>query len=175
MSGIAGWKTNVRAELDRLGQVFEARFGYPLEDGANFVSDADQVAQAGGSKPLLPPALALFYDEVGEVSLPDIHNGYFIHPASRFPSSVDWGLPVRVEADSIGSVATFGSDGGGGFFSLVSADCSAYYLPPGQVVDGIYSGGLGEPRKIAHDLSEFLDRLLVVIRDFVARGRTPGL
>lgn len=166
---------SVRAELDQLGQVFEARFGYPLEGGANFVNDPDQVVQAGGSEPLLPLALALFYDEVGEVSLPDIHNGYFIHPAGRSSSSVDWGLPVRVEADSIGRVVTFGSDGGGGFFSLAFADGSVYYLPPGQIVEGIYGGGLGEPRKIAHDLSEFLDRLLVVIRDFVAKGRTSGL
>lgn len=91
MSGIIEWKANVRAELGRLSQVFEDRCGYPLEEGANFVSDAGQDTQAGGSDDPLPPALALFYSEVGEVSLPDIQNGYFIHPANRLPVSVEWG------------------------------------------------------------------------------------
>src|SRR5688500_233297 len=102
MSGTAEWKANVRAELDQLGRVFEARFGYPLDAGANFVSDADRGSQGGGSEASLPPALATFYAEVGEVSLPDIHHGYFIHPANRLEVSVDWGLPIRVDVDSIG-------------------------------------------------------------------------
>jgi hypothetical protein len=175
MSGITDWKTSVRAELDQLGRVFEGRFGYPFDETANFVSDADQGFKAGGSEPPLPPALALFYAEVGEASLPDIHNGYFIHPANRIPASVDWGLPVRAEVDSIGDIVTFGSDGGGGYFCVARSDGSIYYLPPGQIVDGIYSGGLGEPRKIARDLPEFLARLLAVVREFVASGRTSVL
>jgi hypothetical protein len=71
---------------------------------------------------------------------------------------------------SIGDVATFGSDGGGGFFSMDRQTGSVYYLPPGELVDGVYRGGLGDPRKVADDFAAFLQRLLVVVREFVTSG-----
>jgi hypothetical protein len=175
MSGIAEWKADLRAQLDHLATVFEERFGYPLEEDSNFVRDADQGVQVQGGGALPLQTLAEFYAEVGEVSLPDVHNGYFIHPASRLPASIDWGLPVRVDVGSIGDVATFGSDGGGGLFCVALADAAVYYLPPGQIVDGIYSGGMGAPKRIATDFADFLQRLLAVTREFVVTGQTVGL
>ncbi|GIF25585.1 hypothetical protein BJ973_003863 [Actinoplanes tereljensis] len=171
MNGIADWKADVRAELERLGAGFEERFGYPFGADENFVSEPE----TGGSDTTLPPALAAFYAEVGAVSLPDVHNGYFIHPASRIPMSAEWGLPVRAEVDDIGEVVTFGTDGSGGFFSLAPADGSVYHLPSGELLNGIYRGGLGAPQRVAKDFPEFLDRLLAVLREFTADGQTSGL
>ncbi len=175
MNGIAEWKTAVRAQLDQLEVVFEQRFGYPFDEGSNFVRDADQVFLAGGGQAAFPPALAEFYAEIDEVSLPDINNGYFIHPANRLPVAADWGLPIRVDVGSIGDVATFGSDGGGGFFCMDRRSGWIYHLPPGQLVDGAYAGGLGDPRMIAENLDVFLQRLLVVIQEFVVSGTTAEL
>lgn len=170
MNGIAEWKTGIRAQLDQLSIVFEERFGYLFDEDANFVRDADQEFRAGGDKSVFPPALASFYSEVGEVSLPDIHNGYFIHPAERLPVAADWGLPTRVDVGSVGHVSTFGSDGGGGLFCLAHGSEAVYYLPPGQIVEGVYGGGLGRPKRIAPDFATFLRLLLDAVRQFVATG-----
>ncbi|GIM94064.1 hypothetical protein [Paractinoplanes toevensis] len=171
MSGITDWKTDVRAELERLGTGFEERFGYPFGADENYVDEPE----AGGNDIPLPPALAAFYAEVGAVSLADVHNGYFIHPATQIPMSAEWGRPVRAEVDDIGDVVTFGTDGSGGFFSLAPSDGSVYHLPAGELVAGIYRGGLGDPVKVAKDFPEFLDRLLGVVREFTADGHTSGL
>jgi len=175
MNVVAEWKTAVRAQLTQLGAVFEQRFGYPLDEDSNFVSDADQETLAGVSEAAFPPALAEFYAEVGEVSLPDINNGYFIHPADRLLVAADWGLPVRVDVGEIGDVATFGSDGGGGFFCASRRSGVIYHLPPGELVDGVYSGGLGGTRVVGENLESFLRRLLVVIREFVTQGTAAEL
>jgi hypothetical protein len=175
VNGVAEWKAAVRAQLDQLGAVFEQRFGFPFDEESNFVSDAEKAVPAGGAETALPPDLAQFYEEIGEVSLPDINNGYFIHPAARLPAAADWGLPTRVDVESIGDVATFGSDGGGGFLCMERRTGSIYHLPPGELVGGVYSGGLGGPRKIADDFPSFLQRLLVVIREFVTSGTVVEL
>ncbi|MEV6963895.1 hypothetical protein AB0M47_02190 [Hamadaea sp. NPDC051192] len=109
------------------------------------------------------------------MSLPDINNGYFIRPADRLPVAADWGLPTRVDVESIGEVATFGSDGGGGFFCLARHRGVIYHLPAGRVDVGVYTGGLGDPRMIADDFEAFLTRILVVIREFVVSGATVEL
>ncbi|MCP2329535.1 hypothetical protein HDA40_008042 [Hamadaea flava] len=175
MTGVADWKAALRTHLDQLAVVFEQRFGYPFDEESNFVSDADQELPTGGDATAFPPALADFYAEVGEVSLPDVNNGYFIHPADRLPVAADWGLPTRVDVGSIGEVATFGSDGGGGFFCLARHRGVIFHLPPGRVDDGVYTGGLGDPRLIADDFEGFLARILVVIGEFVASGATVEL
>jgi hypothetical protein len=173
---MAEWKADLRAQLEQLATVFQERFGYPLEEGGNFVRDPDQGVHVDDRDEVsAPPALAEFYAEVAEVSLPDVYNGYFIHPVSRLAESIEWGLPVRVEVGSIGDVATFGSDGGGGLFCVALAGGEVYYLPPGRIVDGVYSGGMDVPGRIATDFADFLRRLLFVTREFVATGETSGL
>ena len=78
MTATTVWKTDIRSALAELNVVFERRFGYP--PGANFVSGADVGQQGRTGNVVLPSALAEFYAEVGQLSLPDVHIGYFIHP-----------------------------------------------------------------------------------------------
>ncbi|MGI5525837.1 hypothetical protein ACQEUX_33540 [Micromonospora sp. CA-259024] len=175
MESFRQWKADVRSAVVELEAVFEDRFGYPADPDANFVSDADLGFQVGEDDALFPPALASFYAEVGEVSLPDVHIGYFIHPAKRLAEAIDWGQPVRVESSISADVATFGSDGGGGFYCVIRDSGAIYYLPSGHIADGLYTGGLENPRHIAPDFQSFLDKLLAVAKEFVATGSTAGV
>lgn len=158
MTTLRDWKAEVRALLGG------ARFSYPVPADANFVRDAavEPVVGAG-----IPPDLAEFYGEIGEVSLPDIGNGFFIHSAATLPAAAETGLPVAVTTPAVGVVATFGSDGGGGLFCMAVRDGAIYHLPSGEVLAGVYDG---EPRMVATDLDGFLERLLRAVRAFVASG-----
>jgi hypothetical protein len=175
MESLSQWKADIRSAVVELEAVFEGRFGYPAEPGANFVSEADQAPREIWDTVVLPPALAAFYAEIGEVALPDVHVGYFIHPAGRLVESVDWGQPIRVECAINADVVTFGSDGGGGFYCAICESGAIYYLPSGRIADGIYTGGLGNPRFVAPDLKSFLDKLLALTKEFVSTGTTVGI
>ena len=165
MTATTVWKTDIRSALAELNVVFEHRFGYP--PGANFVRDADVGQQGRTGNVVLPSALAAFYAEVGQLSLPDVHIGYFIHPVDVVIKAIN-GHPTRVEVEINDDVVTFGSDGGGGLFCLTQSNGVIYHLPPGRIDENnVYSGGLCQPRLVASNLEAFLQRILMVTKEFV--------
>jgi hypothetical protein len=173
---LESWKAQLRSALADLRQTFETRMGYPLDPDGNFVRDAEaHELDKRSDQGIKSDQLRTFYGSVGEVSLVDVHIGYFLHPKGRLAQAAEWGLPIRVEAPPCGRVETFGSDGGGGFFCVFLEDGRVYYLPPGHIEDAVYSGGLGQPSLVAEDLNAFLDRLLAVVRQFAATGTTAGI
>lgn len=169
---IGRWKVAMRTAIVALENVFEERFGYPIDPGENCIVDAESAStKFGGGTDFLPSVLAMFYADVAEVSLPDVHIGYFLHPVVAIVESETRSLPRWVDAASVrGEVITFGSDGGGGLFSILLQDGAVYYLPGGMVEAGVYKEGLGVPRRIAVNFSVFLDGLLSRVQEFAQSG-----
>jgi hypothetical protein len=175
MTAIAQWKAEMRSILTELNAAFEQRFGYA--SGNNRVTDAE-VGELG--RMAFPSALAEFYAEIGELSMPDVHVGYFIHPLELVTSPIS-GHPTRVEIEIDGhilndDVVTFGSDGGGGLFCVSRSNGAIYNLPPGRIDENnVYFGGLCDPRYVASNLEAFLQRTLTVTKEFAIHGSTEGI
>jgi hypothetical protein len=107
---------------------------------------------AGADLTGLPPDLRAFYQVVGEVSLPDVENGYWIH---RPPEpGVDNGRPYVLSDGR--PIVVFGSDGGGALFALCGS--AVLRLAGGAEVGGVYDED--GATVVAGDLREFLALLL---------------
>jgi hypothetical protein len=74
---LEAWRVSVTAVLAELLGTFSQRFGF--EPGVNAVGPP-AFGEAGASLAVLQPApardLLVFYENIGEVSLPDVGNGY---------------------------------------------------------------------------------------------------
>ena len=74
------WRVSVVASLAELLGTFRQRFGF--EPDANTVgppASTEAVASLAALRPAPTRDLLIFYENIGEVSLPDVGNGYFIH------------------------------------------------------------------------------------------------
>ncbi|MFF4398927.1 hypothetical protein [Streptomyces sp. NPDC001480] len=104
--------------MSQLMEAFEVTHGYPAGD--NEVALADDETRAAVT--LLTnhrseyAALLSLFAVIDSVSLPDIGNGYFIHPPSTVTAHLDEYGAVPLENGDHGIV--FGSDGGGSLFAL---------------------------------------------------------
>lgn len=147
-----------------------------MDVAAHVVADPDPgSAEIVRALDLVGPLRDL-YAEVGEVALPDVHVGYFLHPASFLTETAGRGLPAQVETRTLTTdVTAFGSDGGGGLFVVDTRDGSVWYLPSGAVHDGVYRAGLDEPYRVAEDVPAFLDLLLAAVRELTATGSVTVL
>lgn len=168
---LALWKHLMQATVAGLEAKSESLLGYPVGPGDNVVTEPGEAVLID-----LPPGLAALYRVIGEVSLPDIGNGYFIHPLGYLTESVARGMPVQADTQVLaGPVVTFGSDGGGTLYCTPAASGEVWALPEGEIKNGIYRGGMAAPRLIAASVEEFLDRLLAEASGFVETGHSAGL
>jgi hypothetical protein len=139
---------------------FELRRGY--RPGDNYVggpADDDLVAaaRAHGS---IPDVLIEFYRHIGEVSLPDVHNAYFFDPLRMVLDSEKNGVPVRAPGLTDQAIVVFGGEGDGTMFALDERGAPVYLLPPGEVYDCTYLGGLEDPTVVTNTFAEFLQWIL---------------
>ncbi|NWF29481.1 hypothetical protein HW130_25030 [Streptomyces sp. PKU-EA00015] len=107
-------------------------------------------------------ALLSLFALIDGVSLPDIGNGYFIHPPSTVTAHLDEYGAVPVENGEHGIV--FGSDGGGNLFALTAS---------GTVHKSRTASWNDEFYAVAVTLGDFLEQRRDVIEQFVATGH-PG-
>ncbi|MER7861349.1 hypothetical protein ABTX61_19740 [Amycolatopsis japonica] len=150
--------SRLSAEFER---GFEARFGYP--PGENRVLAAEDVGSGDLEKLAklgVPAGLLDFYACVGEVSLPDLGNGVFVHPARHVVAGLLGALPTRLAGATEGRIVVFGSDGGGSMFALRPACGSVYRLRGGAFLDGAYEVDQQGTAVVATDLREFLAGIL---------------
>ena len=104
---------------DALEELRATDLGYPqgentLRPAADPASLAELASRAGldaGS-----PLLAL-YRACAEVSLPDVHVGYFLHAPDLVLRGLERGEPRRLTGPHAREVLVFGTDGGGGLGS----------------------------------------------------------
>ncbi|MEU5599748.1 SMI1/KNR4 family protein [Streptomyces sp. NPDC020298] len=143
---------------------FEETHGYPAGD--NEVAPADDETRAAAT--LLTnhrsecAALVSLFAVIGSVSLPDIGNGYFIHPPSIVTAHLDEYGEVPLENGDHGIV--FGSDGGGNLFAL-AANGTVHKSRTAFWNEEFYA--------VAASLRDFLEQLRDVIDQFAATGH-PG-
>jgi hypothetical protein len=106
------------------------------------------------------PAVAAFYTNCDGISLPDLAGGRFIHGLKMIRKGTKYGQPQRIAEPNMRRVLVFGSDGGGGLFAfdLDAVGPPVLHLPPGRVLDGMYTPD-AEVRRVADSFTAFLDCL----------------
>lgn len=160
------WCADLSATLAELVATFEDRFGYP--PGVNRVRPTDLqdrvFADELGRDMLTSASVAAFYQVVGEVEMPDIGNGYFLHPARDVLRTyqAEGAVFIPNAHDPHGMV--IGSDGGGILF--VADWGGAIHRSRAASVDSGFD-------QVADALPDFLDLLLQSAIRFAATGE-PG-
>ncbi|GAA4589014.1 hypothetical protein BJY16_008755 [Actinoplanes octamycinicus] len=139
------WRDAMVGLAERVPVGFQDHFGYPPDE--HEIGDAATGRELAGLVGV-PESLLVFHRVVGEVRLPDVHVGYWIHRPSLegdFPHALSDGRRIVV----------FGSDGGGGMFALPrDADGPVLLLNGGAVVGGVHDADRIE--FFAADLPAFL-------------------
>jgi hypothetical protein len=163
------WRLAVGKAVDAALVRFQARFGYPPDDhligGPSGAAQLQAALEAG----TVPAELLEFYRHVSRVDLPDVHNGFFVHPLSQVLDNEKTGTPVRAPALTASGIVVFGSDGGGALFAIDATGSPVYLLPTGAVREGTYEGRFDPPRVVAASLPEFLEWLRSAVEVFAAR------
>ncbi|MBB5803823.1 hypothetical protein F4560_003591 [Saccharothrix ecbatanensis] len=172
MTDYGVWRAAMRDACDDLLRDFGARFGYePDEHTVAGPTAAEVVAAAEAAG--LPEPLAEFYRHIGQVSLPDAFNGFFIHSLRGVLANSTAGMPVRAPGLTDANIVVFGSDGGGQLFAVDGAGAPVYLLPTGEIRDGAYLGGGLPGRVLAPTFPDFVDWLLYALRA-AATGDADG-
>ncbi|MFJ2589949.1 hypothetical protein [Streptomyces sp. NPDC087538] len=118
---VRGWCEQTDAALTKLMQSFQARHGFP--PARNVVARATNESHGATDKLVeltpTPSDLTTMYWVIGEVSLPDVDSGYFVHPASTVAS--DFREYGAVQIDGEEPALVFAGDGGGHLFALAGS------------------------------------------------------
>jgi hypothetical protein len=172
---LAEWRVSVTAQVDQLLETFQSRFGF--EPGLNQLGPPAADQALASLQAIVPrPAADLidFYRRIGQVSLPDVGNGYFIHPADLVARQATAGEPGRIGPPHELDVLVFGSDGGGALYAVPAAKPGPVYrLRECSVKDGIALAA--DIQIIAADYRTFLRRLEIAVETFAATGHLADL
>lgn len=130
---------------------FEERFGYP--------PDVNRAVLAAAPAEGFSGELAVLYDVVHEVSLPDVGNGYFVHTPEMVLLGIGGESPTRLTGTVEDSIVVFGSDGGGGLFALSATGRGVYRMTGGSFLarGAPYDGG--GVTVVAPGVGQYLDLL----------------
>lgn len=158
---LTAWRHELNDALEPLLATFESTYGYPPGDNQVIPPDGQATRKTSGP-PGTPPGLIPFYEAIHEVRLPDIGNGYFIHPPGHVLDELAREGPVRLPESARGAV--FASDGGGIRYAI-AAD--------GTIYRSATASRDSEFKPIATDLTSFLDQVRQAVMRFIATGE-PG-
>ncbi|MFE3499292.1 hypothetical protein [Kitasatospora sp. NPDC059160] len=114
---LRAWCEETGAALAGFTRSFAARYGFPPGENAlvHATESGRRAAAALGELLPVPPDLATLYGVLDRASLPDLDNGYFIHPPGAVTGHVrEYGVPV-IQGERLALV--FGSDGAGHLFA----------------------------------------------------------
>ncbi|MEV0093882.1 hypothetical protein [Streptomyces sp. NPDC050738] len=167
LAWLAEWREQINEAVTALLTHFEDDYGY--RPGANEVRAADEddlrAALDFSREPLAFTDLAAFYSSVGEVSLPDIGNGYFIHSARQVLHQLAEEGPVFLPESDDPQGMVIASNGGG---QLYAADWG------GAIHRSRTASQESEFDRVADDLPAFLDLVRRAVLRFTRSGE-PGL
>ena len=156
------WRDELNTALGPLLATFESTYGYPPDDNQVAPPDDDQESQKISTYPDTAPDLIQFYKAIHQVLLPDIGNGYFIHPADHVLAELAHAGPVRLRESTPGVV--FASDGGGILYAIA---------PDGAIYRSAAASRDSGFKLIATDLTSFLNQIRQAVMRFIATGE-PG-
>jgi hypothetical protein len=142
---VRAWAADVSAHLRSVLAAFDTYYPYPPGRDEIVLADAAEVP------PGVPPDLATFYGVVHEVSMPDIGNGFFIHPAGNVFDD--------------GNAGTVFASNGGGILYAIDGHNQVHRSNAASVDSGF--------EIVATCLREFLDQVRDAVTLF-ATTRTPG-
>ncbi|MER7755390.1 hypothetical protein [Kitasatospora sp. NPDC097643] len=115
---VRGWCQQADTALLELAASFEARHGFP--PGQNVVTratdESHKATEALVELTPIPSDLTTMYWVIREVSLPDVDNGYFVHPATTVAGHFREYGAIQIPGEEPALV--FASDGGGHLFAL---------------------------------------------------------
>ncbi|MFD9728030.1 SMI1/KNR4 family protein [Streptomyces sp. NPDC059072] len=161
-AALAAWREEVSAVLTSVTRGFEEKHGYgPGENAIHLPGPEDRAAAerlAGEAAAFAE--LALYYREVGAVTMSDVGNAYFLHSGAEAVGE-RIALP---EAGGAVSAVLIGSDGGGILYA-VAADGGVWRSRAASDASGF--------DRITKDLAEFLDLLRRSVHRFDRTGE-PG-
>jgi hypothetical protein len=169
------WRVSVTAILADLLGAFRQRFGF--EPGTNAVGPPaarEAVASLAALRPAPAHDLLIFYENIGEVSLPDVGNGYFIHSPRLVIQQAQAGEPRRIGPPVDVDVLAFASDGGGALYAVPAAEGGPVY----RLHDYVLQDGVAYARDVqiaAGDLQAFLQRLKLAVETFTSTGDLTDL
>src|SRR5262245_2784778 len=106
--------------------------------------------------------LGELYSACDGISIPDVHNAYFIYDLDRVCSHLPVSDPVHLShADGSETVVlTIGPDGGGNHFALDRGRGRILFLPIGPLHEGRHEDRRTTVRTVAEDISHFLDLII---------------
>ena len=153
---------------EAIASLEEINFGYPL--GGNQLlppASSESLALLSADAGLdADSALLGFYRHCGGVSLPDVWNGYSVHPPELVVRTLSLSGPRRITGPHARQVVPFGSDGGGGTFLIGTGKSEeVLYVGAAAVEDVTMDGETAEV--VAESFTEFLERLLEDTEAFV--------
>ncbi|MFD0369704.1 hypothetical protein [Streptomyces sp. NPDC127114] len=152
---LRGWCGQANSTLAKLVHSFQARHGF--EPGSNVVvlatEESHQATDALVELTPIPSDLTTMYWVIDEVSLPDVENGYFVHPASLVADHFREYGAVQINGEEPALV--FASDGGGHLFALAGS---------GRVWRSTTASWFDQFDLAAASLQEFFDGLARQIR-----------
>ncbi|MFI6027947.1 hypothetical protein [Amycolatopsis magusensis] len=159
---LTSWRDDINRALTPLLATFEHTYGYP--PGENRIAPAEDrpTGRESDFHPDMPAILTVFYRTIHEVLLPDIGNGYFVHPLGHVLNELTEQGPVHLPESTQGVV--FGSDGGGILYAISDGGT----IHRSQVASRDFDFA-----PLATDLTDFLDQLRQATIRFIATGQ-PG-
>jgi hypothetical protein len=118
---LRAWCGEAAPLVAELMQSFQARYGF--EPGNNVVVLATQESHEATDALVeltpIPSDLTTMYWVISEISLPDLENGLFVHPASLVADHFREYGAVRIDGEE--PAVVFASDGGGQLFALAGS------------------------------------------------------
>ena len=160
------WLTEMARLLNELKEV---DIGYP--QGSNMLYPP---TKEGLEKLLFktstPLSLVIFYQSCGGLDLEDLSNGYFIHSPEIILQGLESGEPTSISGRYAGPIIVFGSDGGGGRFSLrlEENDSEVLYLPSsGSVYSSVYNGEQNSVQIKCGNFNSFLEILKADLSHYI--------
>lgn len=175
------WAMQIEAAIARaLRDVLST---YPFEPDVHSVgppSAAAELAMLRERMPWVPEELCALYRHVGPVSLPDITNGYFLHPPAELIANLSHedgsadriGEPLSEEVD----IVVFGSNGGGDLYAVTTTGRGRVYrLQDAGYEAGIYRGSELGIAVVGENLRDFLEKVLAAVETFANDGSVADL
>ena len=161
------WRDDITGAVDSLVATFEHVYGY--EPGTNRVrtaSEEDLRAAGDYAQEFLGfDGLLTFYEVIGEVELPDVGNGFFVHSASAVLHRLAEEGPVFIpESDDPHGMVI--ASNGGGILYVADWGGAIHRSRTASLVDAGFD-------RVADDLPQFLDHIRRWVVNFVETG-DPG-